>query len=72
MENNYIELLKTIMDNNYLDLIIDLIINNTRLDYDGKDLRIDEEKPVMEVIKIIAKEKYENKLKELKGNEEKR
>lgn len=57
------------MENSYLDLLIDLIINNSRLDYNGKNLRIDEEKPVIEVIKIIAKEKYENKLKELKENE---
>lgn len=66
MENNYLELLKILMDNNYLDLLIDLIINNSRLDYNGENLRIDEEKPVIEVIKIIAKEKYENKVKELK------
>lgn len=66
MENNYLELLKILMDNNYLDLLIDLIINNSRLDYNGENLRIYEEKPVIEVIKIIAKEKYENKVKELK------
>ena len=53
------------MENNYLDLLIELIINNTRLSYDEKDLRIDEDKAVMEVIKIIAKEKYKVRFNEL-------
>ena len=54
---------------NGIDLIIDLIINNTCLSYSDKSkLRINDDAPVMEVIKIIAKDSYNNRVKEL--NEE--
>lgn len=55
------------MENNYLDLLIDLIINNSRLNYDKNDLRIDNDDTIMQVLKIIAKNKYENRLEDLKN-----
>ena len=50
----------------YLDLLIDLIINNARLGYNEKDkLRIENDEAIMQVLKVIAKDKYENKLEDL-------
>ena len=59
------------MDNNkyYLDLLIDLIINNAKMDYLDRDLRIDDDRAIIQVVKIIAKTKYEKKLSELKEQE---
>ena len=59
------------MDTNYLDLIIDIIINNTKLSYcDKNKLTIDNESPVLEVIKVIAHERYELRVNELNQKEE--
>lgn len=60
------------MDNNkyYLDLLIDLIINNAKMDYLDKDLMIDDDKAIIQVVKIIAKAKYDKKLNELKEQKE--
>lgn len=55
---------------NYLDLLIDIILENTRLSYDGKKLIIDDDNAVIQVIRILAKEKYNQRFKELKGNED--
>lgn len=55
----------------YEDFIIDIILNNTKLSYtDDNKLMIDEDKAILEVVKVISRKKYENRLKELKGNEE--
>lgn len=55
----------------YEDFLVDIILNNTRLSYtDDNKLMIDEDKAIMEVVKVISRKKYENRLKELKGNEE--
>lgn len=59
-------------ENNYLDLLIDLIINNSKLNYDKNDLRIYNEETIMQIIKIIAKDKYENRLEDLKNKETKK
>lgn len=57
------------MDN--LDLLINVIINNTRLSYaDENKLMLDEDKAVMEIIKVIASRKYENRLEDLKREKE--
>lgn len=55
-----------------MDFLITLLLNNARLDYDGKDLRLDGDEIVLAVIKVLAEEKYEKRLKELqeKENEE--
>lgn len=58
------------MEYNYLELLIDLILNNTRIDYLDKELMIDDDKAVMGVIKVIAKHKYNERLKELKEQKE--
>jgi hypothetical protein len=57
------------METNYLDLIIDLIINNTNLSYGDKEkLRISDDTSILEVIKVIAKDRYDKRVIEL--NEE--
>ena len=48
-----------------IEFLIKLILNNVRLSYDQKDLRIDNELVLLEIIKVIAKDEYEAKLKEL-------
>lgn len=51
----------------YEDFLIDIILNNTRISYaDDNRLMIDEDKAIMEVVKVIDKRKYENRLEELK------
>lgn len=57
------------MENNYLDLLIDLIIDNAELSYHKDSLRIDNDDTIMQVLKIIAKQKYENKLEDLQNKE---
>lgn len=51
-----------------IEFLIKLILNNVRLSYDQKDLRIDNELVLLEIIKVIAKDEYESKLKELQEN----
>lgn len=53
------------MDTEYLDLLIELIIGNASLNYSKDDLRINNDDTIMQVLKIIAKEKYENRLEDL-------
>lgn len=57
------------MENNYLDLLINLIIDNAELSYHKDSLRIDNDDTIMQVLKIIAKDKYENRLEDLKNQE---
>lgn len=60
------------MDINYMDLLIDLIIDNSCLSYSDKDkLRIDNDDTIMQVIRIIAKDKYENRVEDLKNKNKK-
>lgn len=59
------------MDIEYMDLLTELIINNTKLSYmDNDKLTIDNEAPILEVLKIIAKNKYENRVEDLKNKKE--
>ena len=51
---------------NIEQLLIELIINNTRLNYDKNDLRIDDDTAIIQVVKILAKVKYQARFKELK------
>lgn len=53
------------MDTEYLDLLIELIIGNASLNYSKDDLRINNDDTIMQVLKVIAKEKYENRLEDL-------
>lgn len=52
-------------ENSYLDLLIDLIINNAELSYTKDSLRVGNDDTIMQVLKIIAEQKYENKLEDL-------
>lgn len=54
-----------------VEFLIYLILNNSRLSYDQKDLRIDNELVVLEAIKVLAKDEYEARLKELQEKENK-
>ena len=58
------------METNYLDLLVDLIIENSRLSYDNEKLTIYDDNTVMQVIKIIAKEKYQDRFNKLKETKE--
>lgn len=55
------------MDTNYLDLLINIIIDNANLSYTDDKLRIDNDDTIMQVIRVIAKDKYENRLEDLKN-----
>ena len=52
----------------YLDLIIEVILNNARLNYEKNDLMINDEKPLLEIIKVIAADKYIEAYEFLKSN----
>ena len=54
-----------------LELLIDLIINNAELSYNG-ELRVGNDDTIMQVLKILAKDKYENRLEDLKNKEDKK
>lgn len=47
------------------DFLIELILNNTGLNYDKDKLTIRDDTAVLEVLRVIAKSLYENRLKEL-------
>ena len=55
------------MDTNYLDLLINIIIDNASLSYTDDKLRTDNDDTIMQVIRVIAKDKYENRLEDLKN-----
>ena len=51
-----------------LYILIDLIINNTDLSYDKTKLRIDDERAVIDYLKIIAPERYNERYNTLIEN----
>lgn len=56
-----------------LDCLIAIILNNSRLSYDGEGLRIENESAILEYLRAIYKRFYEariDELKEAKGKEE--
>lgn len=55
------------MENNRdnADFLIELILNNTGLNYDKDKLRMGDDTAILESIKVLAKDKYESRLKEL-------
>ena len=57
------------MENNISNFLIELIINNTELNYRKDDLRIDGDTVILEVLKVLAKEKYQERFKELQEKE---
>ncbi len=46
--------------------LIDTILDNTRLDYDGKELRIDSDTALIYLLKIEYPDEYRERLEELK------
>lgn len=52
------ENLANAIDSTLLDLLIDIILNNTRLDYNDK-LTIDDSKAILEFIKALDPDSYE-------------
>ena len=56
-------------DKDAMEFLVELILNNTRLNYDKDELRIEGDNVVLEVIKVLAKAKYEDRLQELQKKE---
>lgn len=52
-------------DKDAMEFLIELILNNTQLNYDKDKLTIRDDTAVLEVLRVIAKSLYENRLKEL-------
>ena len=50
--------------------LIDTILDNTRLDYDGKELRIDNETALIYLLKLEYPDEYRERLEELKAERE--
>ena len=53
-----------------LDVLAEIILNNTRLDYDGEGLRIENESAILEYLRVIRPSFYASKLKSLKDKRE--
>lgn len=45
---------------------VDTILDNTRLDYDGKELRINSDTAIIYLLKLLYPDEYSERLKELK------
>lgn len=59
-------LMELAIDKNNLDALVHLIIDNAELNYDKKELRISNDKTVLQFIKYIYPNTYKDKLEELK------
>lgn len=46
--------------------LVDTILDNTRLDYDGKELRINSDTAIIYLLKLLYPDEYSERLKELK------
>lgn len=53
-----------------LDYLIAIILNNSRLSYDGEGLRIENESAILEYLRTIYKRSYEARIDELKVERE--
>lgn len=53
-----------------LDCLISIILNNSRLNYGGEGLRIENERVILEYLRAIYKRSYEARLDELKAERE--
>ena len=53
-----------------LDCLIAIILNNSRLNYGGEDLRIENESAILEYLRAIYKRFYDARLDELKAERE--
>jgi hypothetical protein len=50
--------------------LIDTILDNTRLDYDGEELRINSDTAIIYLLKLLYPDEYSERLKELKEERE--
>lgn len=50
-----------------LDTLVKIILNNSRLDYDGKSLRIENERAIFAYLMVIYPDTYNKRLGELKA-----
>lgn len=59
------------LDSSQLDTLVKIILNNSRLDYDGESLRLDDERAIFAYLMVIYPETYNKRLGELKAAREK-
>lgn len=59
-------LMELAIDRNNLEALVHLIIDNAELNYNKKDLRITNESTVVQFIKYLYPNTYQDKLEELK------
>ena len=59
------------LDSSQLDTLIKIILNNSRLDYNGESLRIDNESAIFAYLMVIYPETYKRRLEELKAPRDK-
>lgn len=55
------------LDSSQLDTMVNIILNSSRLNYDGNGLRIDDEGSIFAYLKVIYPETYKMRLEELKA-----
>ena len=55
------------LDSSQLDTMVNIILNSSRLNYDGNGLRIDDEGSIFAYLKVIYPETYKKRLEELKA-----
>lgn len=54
------------VDSSQLDVLVGIILNGSRLNYDGNGLRIDDESEIFAYLRAIYPETYNARLRELK------
>lgn len=54
------------IDKSNLEALVHLIIDNAELSYNGKDLRITNESTILQFVKYLYPNTYQDKLEELK------
>jgi hypothetical protein len=55
------------LDSSQLDTLVKIILNSSRLDYNGESLRIDNESAIFAYLMVIYPETYKRRLEELKA-----
>lgn len=58
------------VDSAQRDILIEIILNNSRLDYSGEGLRLENESAIFEYLRAIQPYSYEQKLIKLKEDKE--
>lgn len=68
-ENEFEYVLKLAIDKGNLDALVHLAVDNAKLNYRGDDLRITNEEVILQFIKYLYPNLYQNKLDELSKKE---